>query len=318
LKVLVTGAGGFVGPHLVKELIQAGHEVGAVDRDPLCSQKLEGACLFQADLLNEKAVDGVLVGFRPDSIIHLAGWSHVGRSWHEPAMALRLNVVATVELYQEFSRQLGDRKGRFLFASSADVYADTTPDKLPYTEQSEVIPTSPYAVSKYAAEMALGVMRSDSSADVLIARPFNHIGPGQSPQFVCPSFAQQIAEIEAGERDVLRHGNLGTKRDFLDVRDVVRAYRLILEQGNDGDTFVIASGKSQTIESLVHQMFELAGIAPRMEPNPELMRPHDPPERCGSPALLNKVTGWTSEYTLDKTLLDILNEARERVKNKAK
>lgn len=271
-----------------------------------------------AELSNRDQVETFLDQVRPDIVIHLAGFSHVGKSWEQPDDVMQANVVNSIILYEALGRVVGNA-ARFLFISSSDVFGAPPPEHLPLTEQSPVSPESPYAVSKYAAELSLRVLHQRGGPELLIARPFNHSGPGQSPKFACPSFARQIVEIQEGHRHVLRHGNLKTRRDFLDVRDAVRAYRLIVEKGKDGDMFVVASGKSHTMESIVHMLFEIAGIDnPPMEADPALMRLGESiKDLRGSSELLKKATGWEPLIPLRQTLADIIEGVRANLKYSA-
>ncbi len=314
MRILITGAGGFVGSHLINDLERAGHEVGAVDRIPgTLEQRLPGRS-WRGDLAVPGSIAAIVSTWRPDAVAHLAGWAHVGQSWQQPAEVFEANVVATIRVYTALAASSVARP-RFLYISSADVYGSApAPEDLPFTEASVARPESPYAASKFSAEIALAALRREFPAELLIVRPFNHIGPGQSPRFAIPSFARQVAEIATGQRKALRHGNLNPRRDFLDVRDVVRAYRLILEGGRDGDLYTISSGVSHSMREIVEKLFELAGIPPSLELDPTLVRGTDAPEMRGSAALLTKRLGWTPEIPFDTTLRDILEEARAEVR----
>lgn len=314
MRVLITGSSGFAGRHTVREFLAAGHQVAGLDRsgsNPFPSE--ERYHHVNADLKDILSTERAIRACRPDSILHLAGWSHVGQSWREPVQVLESNTANTIRLYMAAAEQLSPQ-GRFLFVSSADVYGPVPEEDLPLNEASPARPESPYAIGKLAAEQMLRALRRNVSLPLLIARPFNHIGPGQAPTFVCPSFARQIAEIKEGKREELVHGNLDTARDFLDVRDVARAYRLILENGNDGNLFVIASGQSHTIRWVVDQLFAAAGIEPRLRKDPARFRPFDTKELRGCPDFLKERTGWEPERPLKETLREILDEALEEVR----
>lgn len=309
MKILVTGTGGFVGPHLIRELAAAGHTVQATDIYEHPSDGLPLESFTLCDLSDSKDTAAMLKELKPDAIIHLAGWSHVGASWDNPAEVIELNLVTTLHLYESASDHLAPGS-RFLFISSADVYGAVQPHQLPLDEESPVAPASPYAVSKYSAELVLEMVHTKSHVDLLMVRPFNHIGPGQSLKFACPDFARQIAEIQAGRRDVLRHGNLESKRDFLDVRDVCNAYRLVLEKAPAGELYVIAGGVSVSMDWIVRRLFHFAGIEPRMELDSKRLRASDTPDLRGSAAKLKRVVGWRPKYDYDTTLSEILEEAR--------
>ena len=309
MKVLVTGSSGFVGRHLIGELTRAGHSVCTVDRTTGRSSDSPLRGVYLIDLCDRPKDQAMLAVEQPDAIVHLAGWAHVGKSWDDPAATMRANVEASTGLYADACSHLSG-PCRFLFVSSAEIYGAVEPEELPITLETPVQPTSPYGLSKYTAEMALAMLRVRGNVELMVARPFNHIGPGQRTDFACPSFARKIVEIESGRRLALTHGNLAARRDFLDVRDVVRAYRLILEHGSDGDTFLVASGVSRSMEEVVLKLFEVARVAPAMEADPKLFRPVDIPELLGDPSYLHETTGWAPEITIEDSLADVLNDAR--------
>lgn len=309
MKILVTGAAGFVARHLIRELESAGHEVCTVDRNKAADHGTRGTGRYLLDLCDRDRTRAMLSAVQPDAIAHLAGWSHVGKSWGDPAAVIRSNVEATVALYAD-ANEVIQKPCRFLYVSSAEVYGWVSPDQLPINLETPVKPLSPYGLSKLMAEMALGMLATRAQVELVIARPFNHIGPGQHPDFACPSFARKIAEIELGHRHVMTHGNLAARRDFLDVRDVANAYRLMLEYGQHGDVYIVASGVSYSMEEIVHRLFAAAGLAPAMEADPALMRAADIPELVGDPSWLVERTGWAPRYDIDATLAEVLDEAR--------
>lgn len=307
MKVLITGAGGFVGPHLVAELTGVGHECVALDRN---ARDRAFPCRKVTIDLNERdALEEVLSGEKPDAVIHLAGWSHVGKSWEDPAAVYMANTVTSVGLYHAVARTLG-REVRFVHVSSGDVYTPRNAGDLPLDEGSPVRPESPYAASKLATEDALGLLARRGGPALVILRPFNHVGPGQAPGFALPSFARQIVGMENGSSAPLRHGNLSSRRDFTDVRDVARAYRLVLEAPAPAPLYVVASGRSVPMEQIVLSMFRLVGIEPRLEENPALFRPIDTPDLVGNPTKIRADLGWEPSISLETTLSDILDEAR--------
>ncbi|MCC5875266.1 MAG: GDP-mannose 4,6-dehydratase [Candidatus Sumerlaeia bacterium] len=309
MKILITGAGGFVGPHLIDELVAAGHECLAVDRSP--SSEASRITMYQLDLMDRDSLDDLLAMEKPGAIIHLAGWSHVGQSWNHPGDVYTANTVLSVKIYEATSRILGE-KARFIQISSGDVYTPEGAGELPLNEDSPTRPESPYAASKLATEQVLGLLHRRGGAGLVIVRPFNHIGPGQGKGFALPSFARQVVAIGNGDNKPLRHGNLSTRRDFTDVRDIVRAYRLIVEAADPSPLYIAASGRSISMEDMVRRLFALAGQEPRMEADPGLFRPIDTPELRGDASRLYKELGWKPEIPLDRTLRDILDEARRQ------
>lgn len=307
MRVLVTGAGGFVGPYLLEELRNHGHQAIGSDR-PGSKVPSDAPC----DLSSRDAIAEVYSTHRPDAVVHLAGWSHVGDSWNAPSTCFAANTINTINLY-EGAATASKPPRLFLFVSSADVYGSRRPEELPLSEATTPRVESPYAVSKMAAEDTLRMMHRKGGPAVIIARPFNHLGRGQATTFMVPAFSRQIAEIETGSRTLLKHGNLSAKRDFLDVRDVVRAYRLILDYRGKEHLFVISSGRSVSVRSVVEELFDIAGVAPAMEQDTSLCRPVDTPELRGDSSLLRRETGWEPTFSLRESLQTVLEEARERI-----
>ena len=295
LKALITGAGGFVGPHLARHLRTAGDEVVCFD--------LESG----PDLRDSEAWIAAIGDHQPDVVYHLAGWSDVGGSWHDPITTFEVNTMGTISIL-EAVRQAG--AGRVLLISSADVYGVVTPDVLPLTEEHPVRPRSPYGASKQAAEAAALQYRRGSGVDVVVARPFNHLGPGQAPRFVAPSFAAQIARAESGGSRRLEHGDLSPHRDLTDVRDVVRAYRLLAEQGESGEIYNVCSGRTVSMQELLDALLSLSEVRVEQAVDPALVRPVDLPVLRGSFAKLRATTGWEPEIHLDDTLASVLADAR--------
>lgn len=312
-RALITGIGGFVGGHLAAELLSNGWQVCGVDRRPRDYMgALAGVPIATADLADYGATEQMLLRFQPTHIVHLAGWAHVGKSWDYVYPPFQSNVLNTMNLFLSSAKLLHSPR-LFLYVSSAEVYGRVSPEDLPVTEQTAENPTSPYGASKLTAERTLRDLRRHGFMPLVVARPFNHVGPGQSPDFALPSFARRVAAIEAGESSVFYHGNLANRRDFLDVRDVARAYRLILERGEDGETFVVSSGVAHSMSSVVEKLFHLARISPEMREDPELFRKADVPEFRGDSSWLRHRTGWEPRMLLEESLADILQEARQRL-----
>lgn len=250
-----------------------------------------------------------LAEHRPDAIYHLAGWSDVGGSWDNPTDTFEVNVLGTVNLL-EAARTTS--KAKVLLVSSADVYGSVETTDLPLTESSLAQPNSPYGASKQAAEaIAMHYWRS-RDLDVVIARPFNHFGPGQRPQFVAPAFASQIADLERSGGGVLQHGNLSAKRDLTDVRDVVRAYRLLITNGIPGEIYNVCSGSAISMQQLLDTMVERANAEIETAIDQNLLRPVDQPIVEGSHAKLAGATGWHPEVSFVETISDLMDDARRR------
>lgn len=301
MKALITGGSGFVGPHLATHLEAAGDEVVSVDQ------------ANGPDLLDPRGWDEMVATDRPDVIYHLAGWSDVGQSWKEPIDTFQTNVMGTVSVL-EAARRAGTE--RVVLVSSADVYGLVEANDLPLTENHPARPRSPYGASKQAVEdLALQYQRG-WGLGVVIARPFNHIGPGQSPRFATAAFADQIARAEAtssqGSAEPLSHGDLSPKRDLTDVRDVVRAYRLLAIDGEPGQRYNVCSGRAVAMSEVLDHLLALTDLPIETTTDDALIRPVDLPVLRGAWDKLHTRTGWQPEIGLDQSLSDVLDEARRR------
>ncbi len=298
-KALVTGASGFVGRHLVAHLEACGDEVVAVDREA------DGV-----DITDAAAVDAVVGGPRPTVIYHLAGWADVGGSWKAPVESFRVNAEGTLNV---LSAAADAGVERVLAVSSADVYGIVKPDELPLTEDSPLRPASPYAASKVAADY-LGLQAwLGRGLPVMRVRAFNHLGPGQTDKFVAPALASRVARAERDGGEVLRVGDLSARRDFTDVRDVVRAYRLLVEKGTPGEVYNVCSGVDLAVQDLADQLVAQARVPLRLETDPELLRPVELPVLRGSHDRLTAATGWEPQIPITRTLTDLLEDWRDRV-----
>lgn len=294
MRAYVTGGSGFVGTWLRAFLAEAGDEVVAT-----------GA---EVDVTDAAALEAALVVARPEAVYHLAGLAHVGRSWEEPAEYFRVNAGGTLNVLEAARRCPGPPT--VLVVSSAEVYGSVRPDQLPVAESEPLRPVSPYAAGKAAAELVAVQAHLGYGLPVVRARPFNHTGPGQSPTFVVPAFARRIVAAQREGTGVLRVGNLSPARDILDVRDVVRAYRLLVQRGEPGDAYNVCSGTAVPVADLVGRMLALAGADLELVEDPELMRPVDVPVLEGDSSRLCEATGWRPEVPLDDTLRAVLDEAR--------
>ena len=299
-KVLITGAQGFVGRHLTTHLEACGDEVIGVDRVP------DGVDITDADAIRKLIAD-----IEPRAIYHLAGWADVGGSWKQPVDAFRANAEGTLNVLSAAAEAGVER---VLAVSSADVYGKVDPSELPLTEDSPLRPASPYAASKVAADY-LGLQAwLGNGLPVLRVRAFNHLGPGQTDKFVAPAIASRIARAELGDgSDVLPIGDLSARRDFTDVRDVVRAYRLLMEHGEPGEVYNVCSGVDLAVQDLADQLLAQARIPLRFETDPALLRPVEVPVLRGSYDRLAKATGWQPEIPMSRTLIDLLEDWRTRV-----
>jgi GDP-4-dehydro-6-deoxy-D-mannose reductase len=301
MHVLITGIGGFIGPRVARNLLENGHQVSGTWLEntptPPLDGILEGIDLCQADLLDRNSLDGAIEACKPDAIVHLAGLSHVGESWKRPGEYFRVNVLGTENLLASAAAR--GRDPMVVFASSAEVYGPVPVGEQPIHEERLPDPRSPYALTKAAAE------RLALSRGAVVARAFNLVGPGQAPGFALPSFAGQLAAIARGEREpVLQVGNLSARRDFVHVDDGADAFRLLIQAGTPGCIYNIASGRAVSIAEALARLCAVSGVEPRIEEDPERMRPVDLPLLLGDNGRLRKL-GWEPRRTLDQALSDL-------------
>jgi GDP-4-dehydro-6-deoxy-D-mannose reductase len=296
MRALVTGATGFVGPHLVDHLRELGDEVVGLD---------EGI----VEVTDPEAVTSWIAAHEPEVIYHLAGWADVGGSWAAPQQAFRVNAEGTLNVLQA---ALAAACRRVLVVSSADVYGIVDEADLPITEQHPLRPVSPYAVSKVAADY-LGLQAwLGRQLEVVRARSFNHLGPGQSDRFVAPAIASRIAANERDGNDEVPVGNLAARRDVTDVRDVVRAYRLLVELGEAGHAYNVCSGVDVAVSELAERLLAMAKHPMHLVVDPERHRPVDVPVLRGDRAKIERTTGWTPQIPLETTVADVLDDWRSR------
>jgi GDP-4-dehydro-6-deoxy-D-mannose reductase len=295
MHVLITGVGGFVGLRLARHLLACGDRVSGTYLD--VRPDLEGVALYDANLLDRRALDEAVAEADPDAIVNLAGLSHIGDSWGEKMPDyFWVNFAGTENL-------LAAAAGRkVIVVSSADVYGEVPAESQPIPEGRPVSPRSPYAVTKAAAE------RLAFAAGAVVARSFNLIGPGQAPSFVLPAFAAQLAAIARGERPaVLRVGNLAARRDFVHVDDGAAAYRLLAAKGERGGVYNIASGRAFSIEEILRRLMAIAGVSARVETDPEKFRAVDLPLLQGDAGRL-RALGWEPRRSVDDALSDLWKE----------
>jgi GDP-4-dehydro-6-deoxy-D-mannose reductase len=315
VRLLVSGAGGFVGGHLV-DFLHAEHpgvEVHGVvlPHGSVSWHAASGARVVEADLNDPAAAAAVIEAVRPDRIIHLAGQSSVQQSWTDPGGTLRTNVLGIVHLLDAV-RRCGLRPG-VLVVGSAEEYGPVAPEEMPIREDTPLRPASPYAVSK-VAQGALALLYGPAGGmRVVLTRTFHHTGPGRGEAFAESSFARQVAEIEAGQRPpVLKVGNLEAVRDFADVRDVVRAYWLLLEQGEGGTAYNVCSGTGRPVRQLLDTLLAASSVRVEVRVDPDRLRPSDVPAQVGDPSRLRAATGWEASIPLERTLRDLLDDWRAR------
>ncbi len=306
---LVTGAAGFAGSHLVEHLLAFEGAVSAWgSRSGQSPARIDPRVDWRAiDVLDREAVTQAIADARPAIVYHCAGVADVGGSWAQPERALRVNVLGTHHLLEAVAAAGLDCA--VLVTGSALIYR---PSSEPIAESFPIGPTGPYGVSKLAQEM----LAIRSAVDrVLVTRSFNHAGPGQSDAYVASSFARQIAGIEAGlAPPVLRVGNLDSRRDITDVRDVVRAYRLLALHGASRRPYNVCSGHAVRIGDLLEMLLGMSRVAIAVESDPARMRPSDNPVVAGNPSRIAGETGWRPEISIEQSLSDLLDYWRARVR----
>jgi len=290
VRALVTGGGGFVGRHLGEHLRSVGDEVVSLD--------------LEVDVADPEAIGEAVRAARPDAVYHLAARSHVGQSWQLPAEVLRVNVLGTAGVLAA-ARTL-DPPPVVLAVSSAEVYGAVEPDQLPIAESAPLRPLSPYAASKAAAEQLAVQAHLGYHQPVVVVRPFNHIGPGQAPSFVVSALAKRIVEAERAGSAQVAVGRLTARRDYTDVRDVVRAYRALVTAGVRGATYNVCSGRDVAVLEVAQRLCALAEVEVELVEDPELVREVDVPVLVGDGSRLRADTGWRPRIPLDQTLADVL------------
>ncbi len=296
MHALVTGANGFVGRHLTEHLEGEGDRVTGIDRT-------DGP-----DIVDTEAIAAKIASVNPDVIYHLAGQADVAGSWKDPNGTFRANLDGTRNVL-DGARALGDHV-RVIAVTSADVYGFVTPDELPLDESADLRPTSPYAASKAAADLTALQAFLGYRQPVIRVRAFTHLGPRQSPRFVAAAVAHRIVEAENTEADEITVGNLEARRDFTDVRDVVRAYRSLAADGVPGEAYNVCSGVDHLVADVVDFLRSRAHRPIALVQDPDLMRPSDIPVLRGDCTKLTSATGWRPRFTLEQTLTDLLAEAR--------
>ena len=307
--ILVTGAAGFAGRHLLAHLraSAADTRVLAWSRQPHADDS--HIHWRQVDITDKHAVHQAITDARPARIVHLAGSPHVGQSWRNSLLPLQTNVLGTHHLLEAV--RLHSPESRVVVVTSAMIYQASA---APLTEDAPLVPSSPYGLSKLAQDQLALAAAHDDGLQVVVARPFNHFGPGQDPTFALPSFARQIALIEAGLAPaVLRVGNLDAERDLTDVRDVVDAYVRLLDRGRAGRPYNICTGTAHRIGDLLDRLMALARVPVSRTVDPERLRPSDLPRLVGDSTRIHTELGWAPRRPLEQTLADTLEWWRAAV-----
>ena len=318
MRALITGIGGFVGRHLARHLLAGlnttvyGTTYLPVERHQLLAEM--GIKLIQADLTDYDRLRRVLDESAPDHIYHLAAQSFVPISFENPWGTLSNNIHAQLNVLHSLAQSSGQAT-RVLVVGSGEEYGPVSPEDAPIDENQPLRPSSPYSVSKVAQDM-LGLQYFLShDLHVIRVRPFNHIGPGQDKRFVAADFASQVASIEAGLQEPAMYvGNLEPQRDFTDVRDMVRAYHLLLNEGEPGEVYNIGTGQLHSIRQLLDTLLDLSDAPIEVVVDTARVRPVEVPIVACDASKLRRQTGWKPQYTFEETLATILDDWRERVR----
>ena len=295
-RILVTGASGFVGRHLMASAAFAG---------------VEFATLQSVDIRDRPALEAEVASIRPDHVVHLAAQSFVPRSFEDPAGTLEVNLMGTLNLLQSLDK--AGFSGRFLYVSSGDVYGAVDESQLPVKEELLPAPRNPYAVSKLAAEQLCLQWHRSNRLDVVVARPFNHVGPGQDSAFVVPALAAQVVAIAQGRAaPVISAGDIDVTRDFTDVRDIVSGYASLLGAGAPGRVYQLCSGVERSVRGILQQLLALKGVDARIEQDPSKFRPAEQRRMVADNNRVSRDTGWLPAVQWETTLQDIIEEMERR------
>jgi GDP-4-dehydro-6-deoxy-D-mannose reductase len=312
MRILITGITGFAGGHLAEFLLgqDKGLEIYGTSRSgrwPYFLSHLQGKIpLLAYDLCSAGAAREVVADVKPDRIYHLAGYAHAGRSLQEPEAAWAGNLAASLNLYQAIERWGG--KTRVLYVGNGLIYGDQESGDWALDEATPLCPATPYACSKAAADLTSYQHTRFPGLDIVRVRPFNHIGPRQSPDYAVAHFAQQIAAIERGQRaPVLKTGNLASRRDLTDVRDTVRAYAAVMAQGRTGESYNVGSGVAPKMQTVVERLCALARVPIDVAQDHSLIRSMEESVVRADVSKIARELGWKPSYDLDRSLMDTLD-----------
>jgi GDP-4-dehydro-6-deoxy-D-mannose reductase len=317
-KILITGFTGFVSGHLLNYLRSTGKQYDIVGLSrtgtaPIVSGSNINIRTVHADLNDRRNISVILEEFKPDHIIHLASDSSVAHSWQTPVESFQNNTNIFLNLVE--SVRVLKFPCRILSIGSSEEYGVVDKKYIPITEETPFNPVSPYAVARVSQELLSGIYAKGYGVDIVLTRSFNHIGPGQKDNFVISSFARQIIKLKKGKDSLLQVGNIDVIRDFLDVRDVVKAYMLLLEKGKTGEVYNICSGKGYSLKEVLDKMMIIAGVEFDYHIDKQLIRPADNPIIIGSNEKIQKECGWEPEIPIETSLKDILDHWEKEMEN---
>lgn len=317
MKVLITGIEGFAGSHLAELLLGEGWDVYGIKHPESTAENLallsDSINISQIDINQHEQVNSEMEKILPEAIIHLAAFSRVGLSWSSRTYTYRTNILATANLLEAAAEQ--PSKPRLLMISSAEVYGPLPEDRMPIREDYLMNPVNPYAVSKASVELMMNqFMKENKDLNWKIVRPFNHTGPRQTGGFVCSDFAQRVAQIEAGIAEPeIKVGNLDARRDFSDVRDIVRSYKLLIES-DSRKTYNVCSGRAYSIRQILDMLLGMSKIKIKVSVDEKKLRPIDTPVIVGDNTRIKQDLGWEPKIPFEKTLNDLLEYWREKIK----
>lgn len=313
MRTLITGAGGFAGQHLLRDLLRQGGEVfggtlhgSKPEQGPLSDEEFVGVRWLTLDVTSDISVAAALRTARPHRVFHLAAQSSVGSSFSDPLATWQANASGTARLLYALADS-PEPGLRVVVVSSAEVYGVVPEAEQPILEERPLRPINPYAASKAAAEIAAVQVAAANDFEVVVARSFTHTGPGQDSRFALAGFAEQLVRMrDTPGESVLWVGNLSARRDYLDVRDAVRAYQRLAETGENGCVYNVCSGEAHELRVLVEELVRLSGVSVRIEVDPGRFRPADIPLLCGNPQRI-RALGWRPEIPLKHALSDLLS-----------
>ncbi|MCD8396004.1 MAG: GDP-mannose 4,6-dehydratase [Lachnospiraceae bacterium] len=303
-KLLIFGIGGFVGPYLAREFQEHGYKVYGSD---IAAKKIDNVDFRQANILEVGSVDSLVSDIQPDMIVNLAAISSVGVSWKIPQTTMSVNVIGALNI-MEAVRKL-DTNPRIMFIGSSEEYEESNE---PISEQTPLNANNPYGISKMAQERFAEIYRERYGMQIYCVRSFNHTGIGQKDSFVLPSFCKQVAEIEkSGKPGTIKVGNLAVERDFSDVRDIVRAYRMIIESDDCTKIINVGSGEAYSLTELLEYIVSLSSQKIEIEVDPERFRPVDTRRICCDTSYINEEIGWKPKYVIFDTLRNMYENFKD-------
>lgn len=326
MKSLIIGGSGFVGRYLAKHLHSLGHEVAVTrmpQKQPGMKKDLNRAAtydllkrdriaVYDLDILEKEAVWNVLKGTEPDFVFHLAAQSSVAVSWENPQLTIDVNIKGSINVLDALRRL--DKKPNVLLIGSGEEYGKVPQEEVPLKETNAVVPSNIYAVTKACQNRIGSIYAQAYGLKVMMVRAFNHIGPNQHSMYVVADFCRQVALIEAGRREaVIKTGNLNVRRDFTDVRDMVRAYALLAKKGHAGETYNVGSGSAVSIREVLQIILNNTCADIRIEVDKKKLRPADTLVMEADISKLQKLTGWKPQIRMEQTIREMLDDWRRKV-----